>query len=214
MTQPTLKISSVKLSVLVDDPENAREHDEKNLAAIRDSLTQFGQVEPLVVQKRTNMVIGGNGRLTVMRSLGWTHADVVVVDLDDAAARALAIALNRTPELGRWNTDKLNAALAQITQARPDLNVPGFSVDDLRRHMGSESAFLSAFTGGPSSPPVSAPTVDPGSRSTYVDLVLALTPENRSQVYALLNRVKTDKKLANASEALMEVAKHYERTAQ
>lgn len=99
---PRLKVVSVRLADLVDDPENARSHDDKNLSAIRESLVQFGQVEPLVVQRSSKRVIGGNGRLDVMRKLGWTQADAVLVDVDDVAARALALALNRTGELGRW----------------------------------------------------------------------------------------------------------------
>src|SRR5882724_7378119 len=60
----------VKLSDLHTDPANARRHDARNLAAIADSIKTFGQVEPLVVQKSTGKVIGGNGRLEVLRKAG------------------------------------------------------------------------------------------------------------------------------------------------
>ena len=39
------------LASLHEDPANARKHGPKNLEAIRGSLLEFGQVEPLVVQK-------------------------------------------------------------------------------------------------------------------------------------------------------------------
>ena len=61
----TLKIQRVDLDSLKLDPNNAREHGEENLEAIAASLKQFGQVEPLVVQKRSRQVIGGNGRLAI-----------------------------------------------------------------------------------------------------------------------------------------------------
>lgn len=45
---------------LVLDPANARSHDERNLAAIRDSLARFGQQKPIVVAA-DGTVLAGNG---------------------------------------------------------------------------------------------------------------------------------------------------------
>jgi ParB-like chromosome segregation protein Spo0J len=95
----TLTIRRVALSALHTDPANARSHDERNLAAIATSLKQLGQAEPLVVQRSTGKAIGGNGRVAVMRSLGWIDCDVFELDLDDTQATALGIALNRTGEM-------------------------------------------------------------------------------------------------------------------
>ena len=67
-----MKIETVPLADLREDPENARRHPEKNLKAIRGSLERFGQRLPLVV--RDGIVVVGNGRLKVMRELGWTDA--------------------------------------------------------------------------------------------------------------------------------------------
>jgi ParB-like chromosome segregation protein Spo0J len=64
-----------------------------------------------VVQRSTGKVIGGNGRMAVMRSLGWTECDVVELDLDDTHATALGIALNRTGELAEWDLPALTKIL-------------------------------------------------------------------------------------------------------
>jgi ParB-like chromosome segregation protein Spo0J len=74
--QSVLSIRRVPLDTLVLDPANARQHGEPNLDAIRASLTRFGQAEPLVVQRATRRVIGGNGRLVAMRALGWTESRI------------------------------------------------------------------------------------------------------------------------------------------
>ena len=66
-----LEMVTVGLGELVADGENARTHPEENLKAITASLREFGQVEPLVVRRGTNVVVGGNGRLAAMRGLGW-----------------------------------------------------------------------------------------------------------------------------------------------
>src|SRR5436189_5932598 len=104
----------VKIADLHADPANARRHDERNLAAIADSIRTFGQVEPLVVQKSTGKVIGGNGRLEVLRKQGATECDVVEVDVNDTQAAALGIALNRTAELAEWDDESLAAILKSL----------------------------------------------------------------------------------------------------
>lgn len=109
-----MQVVDVDIETLIPDPENARTHDEKNLAAIRGSIKQFDVVEPLVVWKKNNVVLGGNGRLDVMKKMGFKTAPVHYVDLDDKKAKALALALNRTAELADWNMDRLKEQLAEI----------------------------------------------------------------------------------------------------
>lgn len=68
-----LEIRRVPLDELHQDPSNARLHDARNLDSICASLQRFGQAEPLVVQRGSGRVVGGNGRLEAMKSLGWTE---------------------------------------------------------------------------------------------------------------------------------------------
>jgi len=128
-----LDITRVPLDALHADPANARLHGDRNLDAIRASLATFGQVEPLVVHHTTKRVIGGNGRLTAMRALGWTHANVVELDVSETQATALGIALNRTAELAEWDLPSLGALL----QSLPDLDGVGFNPDELQEVLDS-----------------------------------------------------------------------------
>jgi ParB-like chromosome segregation protein Spo0J len=81
--QPALAIRRVPIASLHLDPANARQHSEKNLAAITANLATFGQAERLVVHKPTGRVIGGNGRLVAMRELGWTECDVIELEISE-----------------------------------------------------------------------------------------------------------------------------------
>lgn len=127
-------VEVVQISSLTEDPRNARKHPANNLAAIKASLAQFGQVEPLVVQKSTGRVIGGNGRLQVMRDLGWSTVKVVRVDLDDRQAIALGVALNRSAETAEWNRPQLADLLQEIAETADGLLAStGFDVGDIAR---------------------------------------------------------------------------------
>jgi len=118
-----MEINSVRISDLVSDPNNARKHDEKNLEAIKGSLTQFGQRKPIVVQG--NVVIAGNGTLEAAKRLGWDEIDIVQVPQDWSAdqAKAFALADNRTAELASWDEMVLAAQVIELKEA-------GFEVAD------------------------------------------------------------------------------------
>lgn len=118
-----MKLETLKISELISDPNNARKHDEKNLEAIKGSLTQFGQRKPIVIQGQT--VIAGNGTLTAAKSLGWTEIEVVRVPDDWSAdqAKAFALADNRTAELASWDELVLAAQVIELKEA-------GFEVAD------------------------------------------------------------------------------------
>ena len=74
---------------------------------LKRSLEQFGMVEPVVWNERTNRVVCGHQRLTVEAALGHEEVDVSVVDLDEIKEKELNIALNKIG--GRWDTEKLGA---------------------------------------------------------------------------------------------------------
>lgn len=122
----------VLISELRLNPRNCRKHDEHDLLVLAASLERYGQVEPLVVQKSTGLVIGGNGRLEAMLSLGWHECDVAEVDLNDEQATALGIVLNRSAELSSWNTEAVEQALHSIQMDDP---VIAAMLDSLAQHL-------------------------------------------------------------------------------
>ena len=152
MPTPAHTPSRAVLADLKPDPKNARRHDDRNMRAITDSLTRFGQVEPLVVQASSGRVVGGNGRLEAMKALGWTHADVVEVALTDDEAIALAVALNRSGELATWDIGQLEKNLKSL-RGELDLTLLGFDDGELRRLLKADQPLpempaAPAFMGG------------------------------------------------------------------
>lgn len=122
---------TVPLSALTPDPDNPRTHDARNLQIITESLRRFGQVEALVVQGDTLRVIGGNGRLEAMRSLGWTECEVREVAVDDHEAKALGAVLNRSAETAGWDAERLAGVLDELRSIDFDLDLFGFSYDEI-----------------------------------------------------------------------------------
>lgn len=160
-TTQTLAIRRVSLDALHLDPANARAHDERNLGAITASLQRFGQAEPLVVHKATGRVIGGNGRLVAMQALGWSHCDVVEVELDAIEATALGIALNRTAELADWDEPALAKLLGELRTEDELLGV-GFEDEEIDALLAEIQGDLEGS--GVEDPGPEEPPEDPVSR--------------------------------------------------
>ena len=132
----SLQVKSVPITELTPDPQNVRLHDEKNLDAIKKSLSNFGQRKPIVVAKGNDgrlVVIAGNGTLEAAQSLGWTEIAVAEVpeDWDADKARAYAIADNRTGELASWNDVALASALLELDVVGWEISELGFTPADL-----------------------------------------------------------------------------------
>ena len=124
-----MKIETVKTSSLVLDSKNARKHDEKNLAAIKNSLQSFGQRKPIVITE-TNTVVAGNGTLQAALDLQWTEIEVVRIPQDwtEEQITAFAPADNRTAELAEWDDTILAESLLDLDAAGWDIETLGFDV--------------------------------------------------------------------------------------
>lgn len=123
----------VRLESLRPWPGNPRLHPETQIAGLMQALTSFGQVEPLVVQRSTMRLVGGNGRIEAMRRLGWEACEVRFVDLDDARAAALNVALNKLPELSSWDDGLLAKALRELGTIDIPTIAYGFDAEGLKR---------------------------------------------------------------------------------
>jgi hypothetical protein len=106
-----MQVESRRLEDLVMDDRNPRKG---NVAAIIQSLKEFGQHRPIVVQKDTNRIIAGNHMFQAAQSLGWEEIQCVIVDDDDDKAIRRGIADNATSDLARWDDDQLKELLGEV----------------------------------------------------------------------------------------------------
>lgn len=121
----------VPIHSLLSDPHNARLHPEKNIKAIKESLTLYGQRKALVVREENSMVAAGNGTLQAAKELGWTHIAASIRPMTDAEFRGFGIADNRTGESSQWNEKEL-AAIAKVMEDYGEPMV-GFTDNDILR---------------------------------------------------------------------------------
>src|SRR5262249_12234761 len=107
--------------------------------AVADSIREFGFRQPLVIDEQ-DVIIVGHTRYKAALKLGLEMVPVhVAVGLTPAQAKAYRLADNQTATLSQWDDDRLPLELAELQQLGFDLNLTGFSADELLRLLDSES---------------------------------------------------------------------------
>ncbi len=127
-----MQIERKRIAELIPAPYNPRKDIQPGDAEyekLRRSLEEFGYVEPVIWNARTGYVVGGHQRLKVLRELGETEIDCVIVDLPEAQEKALNVALNKISN--DWDTEKLTELLKDLQSTDIDLTVTGFDSEEL-----------------------------------------------------------------------------------
>lgn len=124
------KLSIDKLRFAEYNPRKDLKPGDPEYDKLKASIEHFGYVEPVIVNDRTGLVVGGHQRVKVLKDLGYTDIEVVHVDLDDANEKALNIALNKIS--GDWDADKLEDLLRELNlDADLDVTLTGFDLSEL-----------------------------------------------------------------------------------
>ncbi|MBL9059658.1 MAG: ParB N-terminal domain-containing protein [Mangrovicoccus sp.] len=126
-----MQIEMMPTDRLVPYIRNARTHSADQVAQIAASIAEFGFTNPILIGA-DGVIIAGHGRLQAARSLGLAEVPVIVLDhLSEAQRRALVIADNRIAEHAGWDAQMLAAEIAALRDEAFDLDVIGFSEEEL-----------------------------------------------------------------------------------
>jgi hypothetical protein len=96
-----------------------------SIPALKASLTEFGQMKPIVVREDENgikTIIAGNHTVEAAKQLGWTQiAAVTDNEMDEAQAIAFALVDNRVSELGTTDAALLAEAIVSVADYYGDV---------------------------------------------------------------------------------------------
>lgn len=110
MEKKALEIQYLPIASLRPAEYNPRKHSREALEALKQSLSRFGAVDPIILNgapDRMNVVIGGHMRLKALKELGEKTVPVVYVNLPDLEKeKELNIRLNKNT--GEFDWDLLN----------------------------------------------------------------------------------------------------------
>lgn len=167
-----LTVTYRDIASLHPDPQNTRTHSDGQVAQIADSIREFGFTNPVLITA-DGQLIAGEGRWLgaqlynhridqsvaeyVGRELLKQIPCIVLDGLSDRQRRAYVIADNRIAQNSGWDWSKLADETSALVELDFDVDVLGFSDDELSAILSDGGVFPD---GGPKPPKRAKPATD------------------------------------------------------
>lgn len=124
-------LPSGQLKPAAYNPRKQLKPGDKEYEKIKNSIKEFGYVEPIIVNYDMT-VIGGHQRLTVLKELGYEEVQCVVVHIEDEhKVKALNIALNKIT--GAWNEQLLADLIVDLQSVDFNVDLTGFEAPEVEQ---------------------------------------------------------------------------------
>lgn len=124
-------IELVSVNVLIPYVNNARTHDDAQIAQIAGSIKEFGFNNPVLIAD-DNSIIAGHGRVMAARKLGMDSVPCVRLShLSDSQRKAYILADNRIALNSDWDSNLLALELKELDADGMDLSMLGFDADEI-----------------------------------------------------------------------------------
>lgn len=132
MEMSALPYQLTPVEALLPYARNARTHSGEQVAQIAASISEFGFLNPIIVDG-ANGIIAGHGRVLAARKLGLQTVPTIKADyLTEAQKRAYILADNKLALNAGWDDDLLKVEILDLQNAGFELELTGFSEDELK----------------------------------------------------------------------------------
>ena len=152
MIKTSEQIEMVNIEQLIPYARNSRTHSDAQVAQIAASIKEFGFTNPVLVDGEGS-IIAGHGRVLAARKLGMDTVPVIRLNyLTEAQRRAYVIADNKLALNAGWDNEMLALELAELGDLGFDLELTGFSDEEIKALMPVEVEGLTDEDAVPEAP--------------------------------------------------------------
>lgn len=151
-----MEIDKIKITDIKPAEYNPRQITSEELQKLTNSISEFGLVDPIIINLKNNRIIGGHQRYEVllnqymldnnfyaelnlikMGDIGWIFTETDLKLKDEDHEKALNLALNKIS--GEWDFEKLGEVLDELEINGFDITLTGFDgLDDIYLDMEEE----------------------------------------------------------------------------
>ena len=125
-----MKVKNTDINDLKAYDKNPR-NNANSIDKVADSISEFGFRQPIVVDENM-VVLAGHTRLLASKQLGLKKVPVHIADgLTNAQKKAYRIMDNKSSEDSEWDQDLLSLEIKDLIQDNYDLNMTGFTPEQL-----------------------------------------------------------------------------------
>ena len=135
-----MKIEEVDIDTIKPYKNNPREIPIEAVEKVKQSIKEFGNNQPIVVDK-DNVIVVGHTRWRALKNLGKTKAFIVKKDFNKSEAIAYRIMDNRSGENSKWDKSLLKQEIDTLKDTDFNLDMTGFTFDELDKIMENNPIF-------------------------------------------------------------------------
>jgi DNA modification methylase len=122
------EIELVSVGELIHHPKNMNEHSEDQINRLVKLIDYQGFRNPLVVQKGTNLVVAGNGRLMAARKMNLDKVPVIYQEFDSEAQ--LYAYMTSDNAIASWSHLDLSKVNLEMLDLGPDFDIDMLGIKD------------------------------------------------------------------------------------
>ena len=127
----TMELKQADVNSLKAYPENARTHNDKQVAQIAESIKEFGFCAPCLVDEK-GVLIAGHGRVMAAQSLGLKTVPTISIEhLTPEQVKAYRLADNQLALNAGWDFELLGLELGELNEGGFNLDLLGFDPKEL-----------------------------------------------------------------------------------
>ena len=103
----------------------------ESLEGLKNSISTFGLLDPIVFNKHTKNIVSGHQRYKAAQELGIEKIPVIEIDIDESTEIKLNLSLNNPHIQGQFIPDQVSKLLSQIENDEyfADLNLNNLQTD-------------------------------------------------------------------------------------
>ena len=135
-----MKIEEIDISEIKPYKNNPREIPVEAVEKVMQSIKQFGNNQPIVVDK-DNVIVVGHTRWRALKNLGKTKAFIVKKEFNKSDAIAYRIMDNRSGENSKWEKALLRMEMEALKDENFNLDLTGFNFDEINKLLENEPVF-------------------------------------------------------------------------
>lgn len=155
-----MKIKNTDINTIKPYDKNPR-NNANSIDKVADSIAEFGFRQPIVVDEDM-IVLAGHTRLLASKQLGLKKVPVHIAEgLTNAQKKAYRIMDNKSSEDSEWDKDLLNLEIKDLIEDNYDLNMTGFTLEQIDALSVLTESILEGETDEDSIP---EPPVEPKSK--------------------------------------------------
>jgi len=124
------KIELVNVKSLIPHPKNMHDHSDEQIARLAKLIEYQGFRNPLIVQKGTNLIVAGHGRLMSAKKLGLKEVPVIYQEFESEAQLYAYIVSDNAIGKDTWAKLDLSKVNTEMLDLGPDFDIDFLGIKD------------------------------------------------------------------------------------